>query len=328
VPAGAGFARLEVRADGRPIASLEGEIETRDGEARVVVPITVPRRDAELSVIAENARGIASEPARVSLRWAGPGAAPRRPNLYLLAVGVGRYARPELRLGFPAKDARDLVETFRAQAGQAFGDVHALALLDEEASSASIAQGFKWLRDSAGRDDVAVLFLAGHGVADDAGGFRFLGHEADPSRLAETTIPYATMRGILGDAQAQVLLFIDACHAGATERPSTRAPFDVDQVVNDLASAERGVIVFASSTGDQLSAESAAWGNGAFTKALVEGLGGRADLFGDGDVTVTTLDAFIARRVARLTEGRQTPATGKPIGADLLLARAEARPAP
>jgi hypothetical protein len=45
-------------------------------------------------------------------------------------------------------------------------------------------------------------------------------------------------------------------------------------------------------------------------------------------VTVTTLDAFIARRVARLTEGRQTPATGKPIGADLLLARAEARPAP
>jgi hypothetical protein len=48
-------------------------------------------------------------------------------------------------------------------------------------------------------------------------------------------------------------------------------------VANDLSSAENGVVVFASSTGMQLSLERADWGNGAFTKALLEGLEGEAD---------------------------------------------------
>lgn len=52
--------------------------------------------------------------------------------------------------------------------------------------------------------------------------------------------------------------------------------------MNDLASPERGVVVFASSSGKLLPYESADWGNGAFTMALVEGLSGNADLFRNG----------------------------------------------
>ena len=92
------------------------------------------------------------------------------------------------------------------------------------------------------------------------------------------------------------------------------------RVVNDLSSPENGVIVFASSTHAQLSLENADWENGAFTEAMLEGLSGRADLFGDGEVTVSTLDAYISRRVKKLTAGRQTPAVGKPVEADFPLA--------
>jgi len=66
-------------------------------------------------------------------------------------------------------------------------------------------------------------------------------------------------------------------------------------------------------------AREARLGKCAFTKALVEGLNGKADLFGEGTITVASLDAYISNRVTKLTEGRQTPATGKPVGPDFTL---------
>ena len=49
-------------------------------------------------------------------------------------------------------------------------------------------------------------------------------------------------------------------------------------------------------------------------------MAGRADLFGDGEVTVSSIDAYILRRVKKLTTGRQTPAIGKPVEVDFPLA--------
>jgi hypothetical protein len=42
----------------------------------------------------------------------------------------------------------------------------------------------------------------------------------------------------------------------------------------------------------------------------------KAELFGERSITVASLDAYISNRVTKLTEGRQTPATGKPVGPD------------
>jgi uncharacterized caspase-like protein len=83
-------------------------------------------------------------------------------------------------------------------------------------------------------------------------------------------------------------------------------------VVNELASAENGAVVFASSTGKQYSLEDDAWGNGAFTKALVEGLSGKADYSGKGTISINMLDLYLSERVKQLTGGKQTPTTTKP----------------
>ncbi len=87
---------------------------------------------------------------------------------------------------------------------------------------------------------------------------------------------------------------------------------DITGIVNELASAENGVVVFASSTGRQYSLENPQWGNGAFTLALTEGLKGKADLMKKGKITVNMLDAYLAERVKELTKGEQTPTTTKP----------------
>ncbi len=70
--------------------------------------------------------------------------------------------------------------------------------------------------------------------------------------------------------------------------------------------------VFAYSTGNQYSAEDPAWGNGAFTKAVLEGINGKADFTGKGRITINMLDLYISERVKELTKGKQTPTTTKP----------------
>lgn len=106
-------------------------------------------------------------------------------------------------------------------------------------------------------------------------------------------------------------MFVDTCHTGNVM--GKRAVTDITGVINELTSAENGVVVFASSTGRQYSLEDPAWGNGAFTKAVVEGIQGKADLLGKGKITVNMLDAFIAERVKELTKGKQTPVTTNPL---------------
>ena len=92
-----------------------------------------------------------------------------------------------------------------------------------------------------------------------------------------------------------------------------RGPADIQRIVNELASAENGAVVFASSTGNQYSQEDPEWENGAFTEALVEGLNGaRAE---GGRVTINLLAFHISERVKELTKGTQTPPVPKPSNA-------------
>ena len=53
-------------------------------------------------------------------------------------------------------------------------------------------------------------------------------------------------------------------------------------------------------------------GNGAFTKALVEGLEGKADQAKAGVVRVAALEEYVYDRVKELTDGKQKPMVAKP----------------
>ena len=71
-------------------------------------------------------------------------------------------------------------------------------------------------------------------------------------------------------------------------------------------------MAYAASTGRESSYEQEEWGHGAFTKALMEGLGGKADLLHKGTITTATLDAFLTDRVKDLTSDRQHPVMNRP----------------
>jgi uncharacterized caspase-like protein len=236
----------------------------------------------------------------------------KRPNLYVLAVGVARYANSDLDLLFPAKDARDIAEVLRKQEGGRYKNVFSRTVTDADATQQAIAKGLKWLKDTATAEDVSILFIAGHGVTMSGNLYRFLPHDADLAKPAETLITEDQIRDALVNIKGKAVLFIDTCFSGKATGRFTR--HDTKLIANRLASAENGVIVFSSSDGSQESLEKEVWGNGAFTKELISGLNGKADFRHEGVVTHKGLDYYVSHQVKQLTSGLQTPVTTVPIG--------------
>lgn len=305
------------------------------------ITVNLPPQDSEVQVFAEN-RHSTSSPATVRVTWAGTApAAPAvpaqaaapgltgaatvgasagfqiQPKLYVLAVGVAQYQHPQIgKLNLPAKDARDFAAALQRQKGRLYRDVEVKLLTDAQATADSVVDGLDWLQKQVTQHDVGVVFIAGHGVNDATQGYTFLPVNADPDRLRRTGVAMDEFKKTLASLPGKALFFFDTCHSGNV-LGSTKAralPSDVTGVIMELASAENGVVVFSSSTGRQLSYEDPAWGNGAFTKALVEGLDGLADFRKNGRITHKMLDLYVSERVKQLTGGKQSPVTQAPGG--------------
>ncbi len=296
---------VKVLVDGRPVQLL-----TTANPGKNEVTVEVPSRDCEVSLIAKNTFG-PSVPVSVSLKWKGKTDLEMlfKPKLYVLAIGVSEYNNKDLRLNFAAKDATDFANAMKPQKGGLYGDVVIKLLTDKQASKENILDGLDWLTRETTNKDVAMLFIAGHGVNDNVGTFFYLPVNADLERIRTTCVNYTDIQQTVSAVAGKIIVYMDACHSGNVMGSTQRAAADLVGMVNELAGAENGAVVFTSSTGRQYSLEDASWNNGAFTKALVEGIEGKADLFNNKSISIKTLDAYITQRVKSLTQGKQAPTT-------------------
>jgi ligand-binding sensor domain-containing protein len=308
-PSGEPITKIRVLIDGKLLPQERGIMLKQIDEETGEITITAPQRDFELSLIAETNYSI-SAPSTVKLYWRGD-AFVIKPKLYILAIGVSKYKDKDLQLRFASKDATDFVEIMKLQKGLLFEDVIVKLLVDEQATKDNILDGLDWLERQTTSKDVAILFLAGHGLNDRANNFYFLPVDVDIEHLKRTGVAFSDIKNTVSAISGKSIVFVDACHSGNVFG-GKRAVVDMTSIVNELTSAESGVVVFASSTGKQFSFEDPAWGNGAFTKALIEGLKGKADLLGKGKITINMLQAYISERVKELTKGKQTPTVVKP----------------
>ncbi|MHC1711434.1 MAG: caspase family protein [Solidesulfovibrio sp.] len=312
-PGGEDITAVRVLVDGARVADEHPSASGRGFEPSVLSSrVKLPERDVVLSVAADNKNG-PSAPAIVRLKWAGKAAAPAPPasRLYVLAIGVGAYADKSLALQFPAKDAKDFAEAMALQKGRLYGDVTTRVLTDGAATKEAILEGLDWIERQTTQHDVAMIFLAGHGVNDKNGDYYFLPTTVDLERLRASGLPFMEVQKSIRNIAGKTLFFVDSCHSGSI-MGGRRGMGDLNGVINELASAGNGAVVFAASTGRQYSLEKPEWQNGAFTKALVEGVLGKADNRNTGRVTFKMLDLYISERVKELTRGEQTPTTGVP----------------
>ena len=320
-PSGDPVQSVRALVNGRPIP-LARRIELTADDTNTAqgatksIDIPLPAQDCTVSLVAYNKNG-ASEAATIVLHRQGGSVVPDasdKPTLYVLAVGVGKYPDPASipTLTYPAKDAQDFVAIQTAQKGKLYHDVQVRLLTDEKATKDAILDGLDWIKAKTTKNDVAAIFLSGHGANDSEGRYVFIPINFDRERLARTGLSYLDIKSTIENIAGKTLFFVDSCHSGGIMGDGRGRSADVVGAVNDLSSAENGAIVFTASTSSTSSLESPEWGNGAFTKAIVEGMNGQADFKKTHSVTVKGLDFYISDRVKELTHGAQLPTTSVP----------------
>lgn len=294
---------IKVLVDGRPFRETKPE---RGG----IVSVTLPPHDCSVGLVAISGSG-ESELSYSRLIWKGQKAEAdpfKKASLYVLAIGISKYKLDRLRLNFASKDASDFTAVLQKQAGGGlYSKVEVKLLTDSLASRENIEDGLEWLQRQTTSRDVAMIYLAGHGENDENNRFFFLPWGGDFDRKLSTCIPHTTFKSAIEALPGKVVVFADACRSGNFFGDLTRREVDADQLSRELSSGNGGAVVFTSSSRKQASLENPAWNNGAFTKAVVEGLEGKADPYQQNYISVQSLNAYISYRVNELTGGHQKP---------------------
>ena len=308
--------RVEVRVDGAKVTPDDRRLVDTGGTRAGILHLTIPRRDLKVSVIAYNGHG-ASEPASVHLQWRGPGTDPKL-TLYVLAIGISNYKDKKVQLHFAAKDADDFVALARTQKGGLYEEVIAHpphgSLRDDEATRDAVLDELDWIMKAVtNTNDVAMVFLSGHGITTPDQHYRFLPYDYDSGHVERTTISDSELKDYLTKIGGKKIFFFDTCYSGAvlTGKTTGTQP-DVDKFANDLKAAENGIVVFTSSTGNELSLERDDLKNGAFAAAVVEGLRGAAARPEVPVIMISDLQGYVSRRVKELTGGNQRPTMAMP----------------
>ena len=235
----------------------------------------------------------------------------RLPQLYILAIGINKYADPAIQpLSFAVADAESLLSVVQQRAQGLYDIGRAVVLTEDRATPALWRQSLdsiaSQLRQRAKPDDLLLLFFAGHGVLDaESNVYYFVGHDFKIADLMQRRyagcISWQDFH-VLADIPCRKLVLLDSCHSGAIQ------PLRSQNLKAAIRTLEDDVIfTLTASAGNQRSAENPAWHHGAFTKCLIEGLGGQASPSDDRFVTLTQLVNYVERSVPKLTQGGQTP---------------------
>ena len=269
-------------------------------------------------------------------------AEPVRGNLYYLGFGVSRYADPRLTLRYADKDALDLGSSLMKMEGRGFDRVFVHTLTNSQVTKSSIAKAREFLA-RASVDDIAVVFVAGHGIFRDGPDeqYYFATYDTDIARIHETAAGYGLIESIMtGIVPRKKLLLLDTCQSGERdgEQEETRVNagnsrglvargiriqvlesgvsgvhgprFTAHQdrfIFNDL-SRRSGTIVFSAAHGFELSYEDDRLRNGTFTFELVRALTQPgADVNHDGWLSTDELRNYVTQAVSNRTHGLQNP---------------------
>jgi uncharacterized caspase-like protein len=212
-------------------------------------------------------------------------------------------------LEFAHTDAKALVEAFKNQEGKLFGEVRFNTLSNKEATVQTINDVLDAL-SGIDENDLAVVFMAGHGVKAQDSTFYFLTSTGSFDEPQKGGVSWTLLGNYLEKIKGRVILLLDACHSGSIV---TETVVPNDELAQQLfGGGHGGVMVFSASKGRQFSLESPDIGGGfgIFTYALTQSLGPKAreaDTNNDGFVEFMELVDYVSTYVNKATKGEQTP---------------------
>jgi WD40 repeat protein/uncharacterized caspase-like protein len=259
----------------------------------------------------------------------------KKPNLYIACIGVSNYKDSQYNLKYAAKDASDFLATMEKSGS--FEKVNKKLLTNEAVTKESL-MALKTFFEQAGRDDVVMVFVAGHGVLDSDFNYYYATNDIDFNDPSKRGMAYADLENVLDNIKAiKKLLLMDTCHSGeldsedvkeelaynekleegisfrnaSTKNYSAKSSASTSLLVKELFADIRqstGTTVISSSSGLEFSMESDQWKNGLFTYCLIQGIQSKnADFNKDGVISISELQQYIKTTVFEKSGGRQVP---------------------
>lgn len=232
-----------------------------------------------------------------------------QPNVHALVVGIEEYRSITDTPGARG-DAERFAEMLETSLGVPTGNIHLLT--DDEATRGDVLAKLELLQRTVPSDGRIYFYFSGHGTPDVESGDSFvLPFEGRPETLEHTAIAMDDILDSLKQSEARdILAFVDACFSGSGDRSAlpegTRPLVPVEQTESSA-----NVAFFSSSAASEISGNAPDAEEGLFTRHVIRAIGeGRADIDGDGQISLAELETYVSPRVERQAQEanrNQTP---------------------
>jgi hypothetical protein len=290
------------------------KIEPNQGKSMYQVEVSLTNSFGEQNYFyaaASSKAGIESEKVKFTINY--KGATEAKPKLFLLTIGIDKYKNPKYNLNYAQADADGVAKMITLKSQSLFKEIIPYTIRNEKATKATIYAALEQIKSKALEQDMIVVYYAGHGVmsggTDKEKEFFIVPHDVTQlygrdEMLFEKAISAADLKKYAQAINAQKQVFIlDACQSagalGALEEQSRGAA--EEKAIAQLARST-GTFWITSTGSDQFASEFAKLGHGIFTYALLEGIGGAADVNKDQRLTIRELSTYIENKVPELSE--------------------------
>ncbi|MFQ5444920.1 MAG: caspase family protein, partial [Nitrospinales bacterium] len=225
-------------------------------------------------------------------------------TLYVHGIGVSRYPNLEKyqQLYSPPLDAKNIVNRFKKLQGRLYKKVVVNLLTDADGKLVTTPAIVSFLNRNvakAGPGDTTIIFLAGHGITDDKGDYRFItadtqvitGKEGQIIPKRGTSFDWTHLHKILDRTRGKRMVIVDTCQAGKVLRATKT---DIRKLVKDIHDVN--AIIHTGTSRQQIGLESPE--GGVFTQSILAGLDGQAE-YKDGRLLFVSLQEFVAEETPK-----------------------------
>lgn len=186
-------------------------------------------------------------------------------------------------------------------------------LVEAEATAEGIRGGIKWLAESCGSGDTAILYFSGHGWQGTGNSKRewyLAAYDASTDACHDGMLPGSELTELLSKIKAgRLAIVLDCCYAAGT---AALKGGDMEELRPGLKQEDyerlaqgRGRVILASSRSDEKSLVLEGDRNSLMTDCLLRGLTGAAG--NESEVRALDLFRYVAKEVPARSDHRQHP---------------------
>ena len=296
------LARLQFFIDGQ--SWVDQKITGGGTRAEETLDLSVPAQSRWLTAVAADVAGSESVPVTIPL---GRDTRASGRKLYLVGVGTNQYPNlpKDRQLKFAVDDARAFLSAVRRQSDGYYGSFDSRSFLDAPNLKTELPNTLRDIAQTSNQDDTIMLFVSGHGYRSRDNKLYLIIKESTLGALATTSIAWDDLARAFDGAKARIIVFIDACHAGAAPDGGSN-----DEIVDALSAHQVRFTVLAAAKGREQSYEGVTARNGVFTEAIVKAItSDRAavDTNKNGVIELSELYGKIKPAILSEMSGQQTP---------------------